>query len=116
MKQIILISFLGLSLLLPQFSMTNPISHNNKNYICSNDTIIPNFSFGYEINIYENVVPPYYNFDGDTTKRNIFYINYKGTDVNIYQIIDYKYDFWSMNDSNQIKILDTIEFYKYPSN
>jgi hypothetical protein len=66
------------------------------------------------LNIFYDQSSPYLNFEGDSTKRNIFKVKYLDSDLEIYHIIDYKTDFWELHDSNNMVITDTIEFYKYP--
>lgn len=118
MKQITFLLVLFLAILLPQLSKTNSIVFDCKlknDFSCS-DTLVPQDTIYFTLNVYENVTPPYYNFEGDTTKRNIFYVHHKDGNYNIHHIIDYKSDFWSMYDSNEVVILDTIEFYKFQKN
>jgi hypothetical protein len=118
MKQTIFLLGLFLAILLPQLSKTNSIVFDCKlnNTFISSDTLVPQDTIEFTLNVYENTTPAYYNFEGDTTKRNIFYVHHKKGNYNIHHIIDYKLDFWSMYDSKDVIILDTIEFYKYQKN
>ena len=114
MKTLFLIPFLVLSSFFCKTKETEVNKFTPSNHRLTNDTLVLPDTMTITLNVFYDEIPPYFNFDGDSTKRNIFNVRYHNSGLEIYHIIDYKTDFWSVNDSTMMQIIDTIEFYEYP--
>ena len=114
MKTLFLFPFIILSLFFSKPTETDLSKYNSSYEKSEVDTLILEDTIKVTLNVFYNEKSPYQNFEGDTTKRNIYKVRYLDSNLELYHIIDYKTDFWEINDSNSMVITDTIEFYVYP--